>query len=344
MQSISMGGRTIAIAAGLLFTAGAAGILLEDVILHGAPLTLKHYLTIVTIFGTMMVGHLTGKAKAHRHWLAMLGFASLFVAGTGLTVYSSVGRQAASVMVAAAEAETADGARIEAHAGLKRAQAMLDEELADLARECKTGKGSKCDGIRTSVETYQSSVRGFKADLDRLGPPKVAVPEARRAGELAAVFGFNASKVEAAAILVVPFLTTLLFEFGAIVSLGYGFRTSRNFRTVAKPSDTAQTSFSGLAPIATFSGEFPEPQPPTTGKRRKNRNNVVPFSSKYRNTHPVISALESSGGSVASNRELSRLMNVTEGESSKRVSEVADRLVIRRVGKETRISLRKATA
>lgn len=72
----------------------------------------------------------------------------------------------------------------------------------------------------------------------------------------------------------------------------------------------------------------PEPQENTAA-------NVVSF-------HPVVRALEKAGGSVGSNRELARLMKCSEGEASKRVSEVYHLVAAQKVGKEVRISLRRS--
>jgi len=57
-------------------------------------------------------------------------------------------------------------------------------------------------------------------------------------------------------------------------------------------------------------------------------------------SNPVIEALEHNGGLAQSNRELAALMNVSEGEATKRVGEIEDRLIIRRKGKEKLISVR----
>ena len=220
-------GRPLAIVAGALFALGTLGILLEDVILHAAPFGLKHIITVIVVAGTIMVGH-----QVHKAWHSNLkgsafGFAALFLIGTMLTVYSSVGRQAEHTMVASAEVEAADKARTRANKGLAEAETMLANSQRELARECKSGKGRKCEGIKATVDVYQAAVHGYSAELEKLGPAKVATPEARRAGELAAVFGADPSKVEAAMILIIPFLTTLFLELGAIICLGYGFRPVR---------------------------------------------------------------------------------------------------------------------
>jgi hypothetical protein len=238
-------GKALAITAGGLFAAGTIGILMEDVLLHDAAFTLKHALTLVVVGGTILVGHLASNARQAGHYLAMVGFGVLFLAGTLLTVYSSVGRQAEHTMVASAEVEAADRARSQALKGLSEAETMLAKSQAALAKECASGKGRRCDGIRATVEVYDAAVRGHKAELDKLGPAKVAVPEAKRAGELAAVFGADPVKIEAAMILVIPFVTTVFLELGAIICLGYGFRPSRK----VSANDNSQTSFPVTEPL-----------------------------------------------------------------------------------------------
>ena len=152
-------------------------------------------------------------------------------------------------MIASAEVQAAETARARALKGLSEAEAMLADAQRELARECKTGRGKKCEGIKATVDVYDAAVRGHKAELEQLGPAKVAVPEAKRAGELAAVFGADPVKVEAAMVLLIPFLTTLFLELGAIICLGYGFRPVR--QATRKPANDTFLSF-----------EF-EPLPPT---------------------------------------------------------------------------------
>ena len=271
MKTNSTEGQALAITAGGLFAVGTLGILLEDVILHSAAFNSKHALTVVVVAGTIMVGHLAAGARSGKHWGAVAGFGALFLAGTLLTVYSSVGRQAEHTMIASAEVQAADLARARAFKGLSEAETMLADAQRELARECKTGKGRKCEGIKATVDVYDAAVRGHKAELERLGPAKVAVPEAKRAGELAAVFGADPVKVEAAMILVIPFLTTLFLELGAIICLGYGFRPSR--RVTA--NDNAQTSF-----------VIPEPLPPARAFEPEIKgNNVIEWAKAFQAAH-----------------------------------------------------------
>lgn len=117
-------------------------------------------------------------------------------------------------------------------------------------------------------------------------------------------------------------------------------------------ADRTQTSFAGTAPVGTFSGEFPDPPaPPRPRRRQRLPENVVPFAGKPQDRatiageHPVLVALAGISGPV-SNRELARLMGVTDGEASKRVREAsaAGLVDVRRAGRHVQISLRKTSA
>jgi hypothetical protein len=293
-------GRGLAIVAGALFALGTLGILLEDVILHAAPFTLKHAITVIVVAGTIMVGHQVHKAWHSNLKGSALGFGVLFLVGTLLTVYSSVGRQAEHTMVASAEVEAADRARTRATKGLTEAETMLADSQRELARECKSGKGRKCEGIAATVAVYTAAAKGYAAELEKLGPAKVATPEAKRAGELAAVFGANPTKVEAAMILVIPFLTTLFLELGSIICLGYGFRPVRK----APVNDNAQTSFS-------FEPLPPAKQLPPLDKTLPalKGENVVDWSKRYFAKHgewPKLNQIEAAFAEQIEAGEFSR--------------------------------------
>lgn len=128
--------------------------------------------------------------------------------------------------------------------------------------------------------------------------------------------------------------------------------TAEDTFAAARAAALANVTSSPLA--AMFSGEQPErlpenepPQPPKGGGKRKTTQapanvassaNVVTFPAGGK--HPVVAALESVGGSVASNRELANLMGVTDGEATKRRQEVEHLLHVEHAGKARRIALR----
>ena len=84
---------------------------------------------------------------------------------------------------------------------------------------------------------------------------------------------------------------------------------------------------------------FPEtdPTPPKPRKRMKptfSGDNVVTLAD-----HPVVKAIKENGGSVASNRQLAKLMGVSDGEATKRRAEIEHMISVEKIGKECRIAL-----
>ena len=304
MPTSTTGGRALAIAAGAVFLIGTLGILFEDVLTKNAAIQLKHGLTLVILAGTIMTGHLANGARVHKQFFSACGFTLVFLAGTALVVYSSVGRQAAQSIQTSSQIDQTNDKRADIRMTKAKAQAMLDQAQRALATECRTGAGSACRGIKTTIEVYQAAIAGHDAQLDKLGATTVAAPEAEQFAEISAVlFGADKARVKAGAILAVPFLVTLFLEFGSIVSLGYAFRAHP--RSAAKRDDPEPE----LAPV-------PKPEA----------------------KHPVLRVLHSAGRPLT-NDELATKMGVTKGESSKRRAEVAHLLSEQRDGKYIRISL-----
>lgn len=313
MQHSTTPGRALAITAGGIFLAGTIGILFEDVILKGAPLALKHGLTLAILAGTIMVGHLANSARAGRHWVSAAAFSTVFVVGTVLVVLSSVGRQTADTIQTAAQIEADADKRLFITKTRARAVTMLERAQADLAAECKTGAGKACRGIKSTIEVYQAAIAGHDADLSKLGPVKVSNADAEQLAEiLATVFGADKAKVKAAAVLLTPFAISLFLEFGVIVSFGFAFRN--NATTVSAVSDPKNTvSAMDYTEVPKVSDkELEELRRILRGKR-----------------------------SALTNDEVAALMRVTKSEASKRVSKaVAAGIVSKhRVGREVAISL-----
>lgn len=367
-------GRWLARAAGLLSAAAAVYVLTEDALRSGRW-TSDDLLMPVLVTLTILASHLVGSARRARAPLAPAGFLLLAVVGTGLIVYTSVGRQARladTEDAAAADAAQRRGA-VEAEIAAtlaKRAQAeaMLDAARRTLAAECQSGKGSRCRGTEATADVYAAAVKGRDVDLARLrdelarlGPAPVSASRAQRMAAAVAVFagGDDEERVRARLARVFrlfePFAFSLFWELGAVVALGYGFGHGRRQRVpvsataaIVSTRDSRQTSFPGLDAAAHDLAK-PLPEPPGSGpeggngRRKPSPGNVVAFprpaSSETVAGHPVIVALEAAGGSVASARELARLMGCSPGEASKRLREVADALVLVREGRELRIGL-----
>jgi hypothetical protein len=209
---------------------------------------------------------------------------------------------------------------------------QVSEEMA--GRPDKNGRrtkasscGKDCKDWQTRARDAMASVKALEADLASLGPPMTVSPKADRMAQLAAVFGGDFAQWKAGLVLVEPFLWTVFFELGSVVSLGFAFGHRGERR-----QNSADT-FS-----ASFSSENDDPTPPR-GPRKTERlpANVIAFK------HPVVRALESVNRPVT-NGELARLMGVSDGEASKRWREVAHLLEVARAGKERRIALKMVAA
>ena len=127
MSAKTSKGRALAITAGIAFTAGGLTILLGDVLTQPDAWTSYHALTILTVFGTIAAGHLLVDAGRARHYLAAIGFLLLFLSGTGLVVYQSVGRQAETTDAKVLDAEASNLMLAAKGSDLAKAKIRFDE-------------------------------------------------------------------------------------------------------------------------------------------------------------------------------------------------------------------------
>ena len=334
---LSVRGRFLAGVAGCAFAAGGLTILLGSDLTSPQDWQASQWLTILTVFGTIAAGHLMVDAARARHLFATLGFLVLFLSGTGLVVYSSVGRQVETAGTTTLSVEDNNTKIADKTEDLKAARARRD--YADRAADREmTGQrcGQRCKDWKTNAKDIGVVIKQLEAEIAALGPQKPVNAKAEAMADIVRLFPVPASKPQIVAVLtlLVPFLTTLFFEVGAIVSLGFAFRQGKRPVLVAAndcPSvaDNRQTSF----PVEF---QLPEPPEPPKGKRRKPfPKEVIDFSN-----HPVVKALRDNGGSVTSHRALAQLLQMDEGAASRRRQEVEDLLEVTRHGKQLRIALR----
>jgi hypothetical protein len=210
--------RFSAFVAGIIASAGALAILLQDAFKTGAW-GLEHALMPVLVIITILAGHLFGSAVRAFKPLSALGFFIVAIAATWGVVYTSVGKQSELADTKIKAAESINAARASLLVERKRSVAMLDEERKALAKECDTGKGTKCEGKKVTVGTYENAVAGIDAKLEKLGPDLPIAPKAEKMAEVIAAFtGKDQAQVKHALMLVEPFTYSLIFELCALVS------------------------------------------------------------------------------------------------------------------------------
>lgn len=312
MKKTTSGDRILALSAGVTFTGGALYILLEDVFKHHLW-TMEHALTVLTVFGTIAVGHLAVDAARRRHILAAIGFCLLFVAGTALTVYNSVGRQAETSDARLLDAEARNEQIIAAKRALATNAAMLAEARTRHARECASGRGKRCDGIAATIRVYEDAVKGNEADLAKLGPPVPVAPKAEKMATVAAIFGADKTQAKAFLMLIEPFAYTLFFELGSIISLGYGLSGNQ-----AKETSSQFPARAGRLP------ETHALQLHNGSVASRNQGNLLnrcrETISKSAAEHELIARL-ATGATVAAQDDLAAEWNVNKGTVSKWVTD-----------------------
>lgn len=224
MHHTTTNGRALAIVAGAAFLVGGLTILLGPVLMTPAQWGQYHVLTILMIGGTIAAGHLTKTAWKARTFLSCIGFLMLFIAGTTLVVYNSVGRQAEVHDTVTLEAESKNSLIEDKRRDIESARSRLEKAEANADRERGTKCKQRCQDWETAAEDTRHVIRVLESEIKALGAPKPVDAKAAKAGELAGVFGYNRSQASAIAALIEPFLWTIFFEIGSIVSLGFAFR------------------------------------------------------------------------------------------------------------------------
>lgn len=287
-----------------------------------AGISLDHIQAASLVGLTVLAGHLANQAWQELRLSAASGLAILAVLGSALTIYAAMGNRAEVRDVKVASASLSDAERARLQADLDKTTKLVAEAEAWTATECKSGRGPKCEGTTFILNQRRASQNALQGQLKQVGPVATPEPKAAQVALLAGLAGYDAGKTKQVVSAIEPLAFPLFLELLAICLFGFGL----GHKPVARfPSrkDTRQTSY----PVE----EIDCPAPPTNGGTRQ--SNVVQL-------HPVVEALKRAGNPV-SNRDLAQLMQVSDGESSKRWQEVRDQLDIGREGKELRISLKR---
>ena len=218
-----------------------------------------HRLTILTVFGTIAAGHLMVNAARARHLFATIGFVALFMSGTCLIVYNSVGRQVETADAAMLSAEDTNAKIIDKTADLKAAKAR--KAFADgqvQATMTKRYCGRSCKYWKQNSHDVGVVISPLESEITALGPQKIVNAQAAAMADIVLLFRLPATKpqVVATLTLLIPFLKTMFFEIGSIVSFGVAFRT-QSATTVRRPRAASERLL-----------EKVEPETPAIEKRR----------------------------------------------------------------------------
>lgn len=259
--------------AGALCALGAIAILTQDVLTTHA-VTIDHGLQILIIILTIAIGHLAARELRQVRILTGLPLALVAAMASFWCVYQTAGRTAASHERAMSDAAEAARLRPAAVARLEANVKMLEEERRAYAKQCASGDGPKCQGIRKSLEVYTDAVNGSQLEVQRLAPKPVGSSAHALAAILAIMPGVTATREQIAQwlLLLDPLGPSLIFELGAM--LCFGVRG-------------APVSMPPPAAIALAAEEEPEPDPayalppPTRSERQQREDATREFVAAY---------------------------------------------------------------
>ena len=274
-------------------------------------LTHRLIVPVSVSIGLVSMAIITG-VLAHGHGLWTASGAALAVVSVGLSgaiVWEQSGRRAQTRVTTATISQDVGSER--KRLALKRAQSEdvlascpkgreADEGvkcgLRDaMARECKSGDGKQCKGVKASIAVHEAAIRGYTADLTKVPTP---TPDAKvetisTAAELA---GYDAKTARAWVSLVDPLLVPLLLELAAIIC--------------------GVVAFGPRVPLAPHVAKIPtQPSVPETSENPYSNGRIVEIvTEKEADETRIIEALKQRGGEVYSQRHLSIILGLSPAE------------------------------
>lgn len=266
-----------AMAIGALFLSGTTFVLFGDVI-DGAKITNSHVLTALALLGATAAGHMIVTAWRERSIGRIVGLALLTAASLAYVATMSGARNAEQLVVKAERIAERNAQRASLKAELDKAKSDRADEAQRMSRECRTGRGKRCEGITETLARTDSHIALLTARLDLLGAPEVANAGYRQAAEAAALLGLSSrpvAELERVLVVMLPWLAVLIAEVGTIVFLGAAF------------GHTAPAPSAAPAPVEAKAEAVhaePEPTPPGT-RATADRDEVIDWVRAYRAKH-----------------------------------------------------------
>lgn len=336
-MSASIKGRALALVAGVAFAVGGLTILLDKDLTSPMHWQAGQWLTILTVFGTITAGHLMADAwRTKGGWPSAVGFLILFISGTSLVVYSSVGRQVEAQGTTTLSVEDTNKKIVEKNEDLEQAKARKAYADAQVQRETgKRGCGRNCKDWMRNSQDIAIVIAQLEREIDALGPQKPVNAKAVAMAEIAMLLHVPGTKdqIVAGLVLLMPFATTLFFEVGSIVAFGFAFRQGK--RVLVAANDCRSVAVDLTQGNTIVEDIDNDPEPPKGKHKPEIGKGVIDL-----HEHRVWKAIEANGGSVNSHRELSQLLGIDEGAASRLRQEIEEHLDMTKVGKQLRIALR----
>lgn len=215
---------------GCASTFGALFILLKDDVRAGQwsdAFVLVPLLMLIAL-GT---GHLAWTAVKSLRFFAAFGFAVAFVFATGLTLFTSVGKQAATTSYSSRIADEINTERESLKSELASLQQTLRWARPDAAKECIGAPDPlpprgwpKCRSKQANVLAFAEREATIERKLLNLKPVKSATADADTVAQFAStLFGTQFGWVRDRLVVIKAVGYSIVFEIVAITAFGFGF-------------------------------------------------------------------------------------------------------------------------
>jgi hypothetical protein len=149
---------------------GAVWFIVLDDWRHGAELSADHGMFFLLFFASLLSGLFIGPAARAKKFGTALVLSIVTLASAFLLVAESAGRVAKVSFTAEALANKDEGVMKDALADLKKARAALSDANANFAKECGTGRGLRCAGLKEAVNALEMQFYKAQTRLDSLKP------------------------------------------------------------------------------------------------------------------------------------------------------------------------------
>lgn len=274
-------------------------------------LTHRLIVPVAVSIGLVSMAIITG-VLAHGHGIRTAAGSTLALVSVGLSlaiVWEQSGRRAQVTDAKAAAHELSADERIR----IQRRRAEVEDTLGScpkgrekdegvkcglrdaMTKECASGSGKRCNGIRTSIATYEAAISGYDVKLKAV-PVSTADPKAVRVSELASLTGRDGKIAARWVTLLDPLLVPLLLELAAIICgvVAFGPRVPLAPRVTMKPN---------------------VPSVPETSENPYSNGRIVEIvTEKTADETRIIEALKQRGGEVYSQRHLSIILGLSPAE------------------------------
>ena len=225
---------------------------------------LEHGLMPVVLTLTIVAGHYAVATVRQRRVASCLGWCVVALVGTGVTLYTSLGRQNDTTDRQIKRAEDSNRQRSTLEKQLGATEKLLEKAMVDQSVKCaKSPDTDSCRGAQLNVRTFTATAARDRQQLRSLGPEQTAAPKATvLAATVALFYPVDEQLLRRRLIALEPFAFTFLFEMGAIVAFSFAF--SRGTRATV-----AQTVVRSATVAATVAKMGQKPAPPS--RRRRSR-------------------------------------------------------------------------